>query len=432
MRPLTPLHSHAGHAPGGYLAGVRAVSLGVLGRLSVRVDGQEQPVRGRRERAVLCVLIARRGEVGSWDRLVEEVWGDSAPPSARGSLQVAVSRLRLLLEPGRRPSSTPDLLVTSGTGYALCVPEDSVDAGRFTRLVERAHQCLSEGQPQLALDLTTQALATWTGEPFQDAADGELIRNERARLRELRLGITELRAEALLALDRPALCIGDLESLLSQDPFREGAWSLLATALYRAGRQADALGAVRRARRVLVEELGVDPSPELQALERALLTQDPALRPAATPRPAPSPAPPDTQVGSVPKAWSASVDTLIGRDDGIRVLEAAVAALHDGRGGTMLVTGEAGIGKTRLASAGAELAERSGVRVLWGRCHEADVSPAYWPWVPIVRGITGLKPVPELDALLSPEAVAASDDGRSAALRTYDAVARALGHASTG
>src|SRR4029079_18146895 len=169
----------------------------------------------------------------------------------------------------------------------------------------------------------------------------------------------------------------------------------------------------RRAREVLVDELGVDLSPELQQLELDLLAQAPALAGPAT-RLAP------------PQAGGMESAGLVGRDDVLTLVRDQVALLGAGTGSTTEVTGEAGIGKTRVVLAAAQEAEQGGVRVLWGRCHEADVSPAYWPWVPVVRALAGATSAPEVAALLAPTAVAPALDADSAALRTYDAVTRLL------
>ena len=411
---------------------VDPVALTVLGRVSVRVDGVEQSIRGRRERAVLCVLVSQRGDVVSTDRLVDEVWGTAAAQSSRGSLQVAVSRLRTLLEPDR-PQGGASLLVSRGSGYCLEVPPESVDSCRFTSLVGRAHERLAAGAVEDVLGLCDEAAALWGGAPYAGLVVGDLLAADSRRLEELRMALVELRAEAMLAVGRHALVPGELEAFVAANPFRERAWQLLATGLYRAGRQGDALAAVRRAREVLVEELGVDPSPELQRLEVALLDQSPSLdRPGPAPvlalRTPPPRVAPSAPRGSPPRAGGRG---MVGRERAFDVLSEQVQALGDGSGGTVVVTGEAGIGKTRLVTALADLASAAGAQVLWGRCHEADVSPAYWPWVPVVRELAGAAPAPEVAALLSPEAVSAGADPHSAALRTYDAVAALLREAAS-
>jgi len=398
---------------------VTSLTLEVLGRVSVRQDGIEQDLRGRRERAVLAVLVAQRGQVVSAERLIDEVWGERPPDSARASLQVAVSRLRAVLEPERATGAAPTVLVSSGNGYCLRIGPEALDAGRFHLLAERAHALLRSGDDEAALQACDQALALWAGTPYAEVSDSPLVRGDTTRLCELHLGLVEARAEAMLALGRAAMVTGELETLLAAHPFRERAWRLLALALYRNGRQADALAAVRRARRALVEELGVEPSPELRQLEVDLLAQAPTLEGPAAP-PAARRHPDEVEP-----------DGLVGRADVLALVQGQVARLSAGDGSALVVTGEAGIGKTRLMLTAALEAERVGARVLWGRCHEADVSPAYWPWVPVVRELAGSHPSKEVAALLGTGTVGATTDASSAALRTYDAVCRLLAQAAT-
>ena len=390
-----------------------SLTLCVLGRVSVAQNGVEQDLRGRRERAVLAVLVAQRGQVVSAERLVHEVWGERPPESVRSSLQVAVSRLRAVLEPGRHAGAPPTVLVSSGNGYCLRVGPEVLDAGRFTLLAARAHDLVRAGQGEQALRACDDALDLWAGTPYAEVSGGAVVQADVARLQELRWALVETRAEAMLALGRAPLVTGELEALLAEHPFRERAWQLLAVALYRSGRQADALAAVRRARDLLVDELGVDLSPDLQQLEADLLAQAPAL---AGPG---APVPP-------PRTGGGELQGLVGREDVLALVRHQVSLLAAGTGSATVVTGEAGIGKTRVLTAAADEAEQLGVRVLWGRCHEADVSPAYWPWVPVVRAVAGHHPAPEVAALLGTQSTGATTDASSAALRTYDAVCRLL------
>ena len=395
---------------------MQPVSFTVFGAVRACVSGTPRDVPGRRERAVLSVLLARRGEVVTADRLVEEVWGARLPERPRSSLQVAVSRLRAVLEPDRLAGSPAGLLVSSGTGYVLDVPPDAVDAGRFAVLVAAAHDLAERGDHDGVLAAADEAEALRTGAPYPEL-DSPLVRAEVQRLEELWWSLQELRAAALLAKGRPALVVAPLEGLLAEHPFREDAWRLLALALYRCRRQADALDAVRRARERLVEELGVDPSPELRALEQQLLAQSPELDAAGTGT--------GTVEATAPAPRAADHRDMVGQEAALDAVTAAVSQVctSTGTGEVVVVTGEAGIGKTRLVTVAAQRAEAAGARVLWGRCHEADVAPAYWPWVPVVRALAGRRPEPEVTALLAPSGQR-SADAESAALRTYDAVCR--------
>lgn len=389
----------------------------VLGRVGLAIDGDPVPVRGKRERAVLAHLLAARGQVVSVDRFVEDLWGPV--DGAQASLQVAVSRLRAQIEPDRAPRAAPRLLVSSGTGYALLAAPDSVDAELFSSLVARAHAELAVGEFDAAVAACDTAAALWVGAPFDDAPDSDLVRAEATRLEELRIGMLEVRAEACLALGRHALLTGELEALVAAYPLRERFRELHALALYRAGRQADALAVLREARQVLADELGIDPSPALRQLEADMLSQVPELA-----------APPDNAEPSSGPVRS-DVPRLVGRADVLDRLETALRRAVSGAGGTAVVSGEAGIGKTRLAAELAESAQTMGVRVLWGRAHEADVSPAYWPWVPVVREVAGSHPSAEIASLLSPTDSGTERTTDAAALRTYDAVSRLLAAVST-
>lgn len=394
----------------------------VLGRVGMAVDGVEVRVAGRRERSVLALLLAARRGVVTADRLIDDIWGAAPADSAPASLHVAVSRLRGLVEPDRAPRATPQLLVSSGTGYALLVAPDRVDAEAFAGLVDAAHAAIGSGRPAEALDLCDHAERTWTGRPFGDEVESDLVDAERRRLEDLRLVGLELRAEAQLALGRHTLVTGELEGLVAAHPFRERLWQHYALALYRSQRQADALDALRRARVLLREELGVDPSPELRRLEADLLAQAPGL------------AGPPVATGAEPAPLAKlepEPSGLVGRDDALDQLRRSLTrTLEDGQGHTVVVSGEAGIGKSRLATEVAVLAERAGAQVLWGRCHEADVSPAYWPWVPVVQELVGTHPPREIAELLDASAGTTAGDAGAAALRTYDAVSRLVASAA--
>jgi DNA-binding SARP family transcriptional activator/tetratricopeptide (TPR) repeat protein len=392
-----------------------------LGQVRLTIDGVDARIRGRRERAVLALLLAARRQVLPVDRLIEDVWGDDAGDSTPGSLQVAVSRLRALIEPGRARGAEPALLVTSGAGYALLADPEAVDLERFTRLVEEADTALSGKHPEIALRLCEAGIGLWAGAPFGDVLDCELIRSETTRLEELRLQAHELRVQALLALDRHTLVTSDLESLVRAHPFRERLWELLTLALYRSGRQGEALAALRRAREVLADELGVDPSPALRELEADVLAQAPWLSTGRRPVLDPPATPP---VPATPT--SPSPVGMIGRSDVLAELQGHLDRVLAGHSETLIISGEAGIGKTRMVNELAELAGTQGARVLWGRCHEADYSPSFWPWLPILRQLAPAHPGALIAGLLSPTDAPSSVDAGSAELRTYDAVSALL------
>ncbi|GAB1331031.1 AfsR/SARP family transcriptional regulator [Streptomyces sennicomposti] len=242
-------------------------------------DPEEPPARkvpldlkGPRHRAVLARLIVARRRVVPVARLVADLW-EEPPAGAVGALQTFVAALRRALEPDRPPRAPARLLVTDGPGYALRTAPDTVDAWRFETAVADAARL----PPEEALDRLEQALAWWRGPAYAEFADEDWSRSERARLAELRLSAEEQRSGIRLALGRAAEAVPDLEAHVTGHPWREEAWRLLALALYRTGRQGDALAVLRRARTTLAEQLGVDPGPALRRLEADVLAQSPDL-----------------------------------------------------------------------------------------------------------------------------------------------------------
>lgn len=235
------------------------VEFGVLGPVTAWDDaGDPLPLRGPRHRAVLARLVVARGRVVPRGVLVDDLWDGAPPPGAVGALQTFVSALRRALEPERPPRAPARLLVSAGSGYALRAGPASVDAWRFEQAVV----------PGGALD---RALASWRGPAYADLPDHPWVRIERDRLTELRLHAVELRAAARLALGLDT--VADLFAHTAAHPWREEGWRLLALALYRAGRQADAADVLRRARIRLADALGMDPGPGLRALESDILRQ---------------------------------------------------------------------------------------------------------------------------------------------------------------
>ncbi|WP_222869875.1 AfsR/SARP family transcriptional regulator [Actinomadura decatromicini] len=243
------------------------VLFGVLGPVAAwDGDGRTVALKGPRHRAVLARLIVARGRVVPVSRLVDDLWV-APPPDAVGAVRTFVAALRRALEPDRPPRTPSRTLVTEGPGYALRAGEDEVDAWRFERAAA------TDRPPGEALGILDEALGWWRGPAYADFADEGWARAERARLTELRLHAVERRAEAMLALGRAAEAVPDLDAHAAEHPWREDTWRLLALALYRTGRQADALTVLRRARGLLVEQLGIDPGPGLRKLEEDVLRQ---------------------------------------------------------------------------------------------------------------------------------------------------------------
>jgi DNA-binding SARP family transcriptional activator/tetratricopeptide (TPR) repeat protein len=251
----------------------------ILGPLEV--VGEAGPIalpRGR-GRALLALLVLRAREVVTAERLIDELWGQSPPPTVNKSLHNLVSDLRRRLGAGTAGGARESVLATSGAGYVLQVDEEQVDASRFRRLLEEA----SRGQPEERAARLRAALRLWRGPALADFAYEPFAQADIAVLEELRLGAVEERIDADLVLGRHAAAVGELEGLVAAQPFREHLRAQLMLALYRCGRQADALVVYQAGRRALLEDLGIEPGPVLGDLERAILRQDPALELSAPP-----------------------------------------------------------------------------------------------------------------------------------------------------
>lgn len=241
----------------------------VLGPLEA-VDGDQMlALGGPKQRALFAALLLRRGEVVSIDRLVDAVWGERASTTAAKTARVYVSNLRKVLGDG--------VLVTRGSGYMLNAGPEQVDADRFEQLVAEGRSAIEAGDPRRAAGLLREALSLWRGPPLADLSYEEFAQAEISRLEEERLGAIEDRIDADLALGNHARLVGELEALVRERPLRERLQAQLMLALYRCGRQADALERYQQARRTLTDELGLEPGPALKGLERAILDQDPRI-----------------------------------------------------------------------------------------------------------------------------------------------------------
>jgi DNA-binding SARP family transcriptional activator/ABC-type oligopeptide transport system substrate-binding subunit len=245
----------------------------ILGPLQV-LDGDEPlPLGGAKQRSTLAMLLLSRNQVVSRDRLIDGVWGASPPPSAGPTLETYVSRLRRVLP----DDGHGDRVVTQAPGYRLRVEAGELDLERFETLLEQARTARAAEEPEAAGNALRQALLLFRGAPLEDLVHAPFAQAEIGRLEELRLGALEQRLEADLAVGRHAEVVGELESLAARHPFREALWGRLMLALYRSGRQGEALLAFDRARRTLAEELGADPGPSLKKLHRQILQHDPSL-----------------------------------------------------------------------------------------------------------------------------------------------------------
>ena len=259
----------------------RRVDFRILGPLEIWHDGEPVRLTGGHQRALLGILLLQRGEVVAADRLMDDLWGEEQPASGVTALHVRVSQLRKALGPAG------DGLVTRPPGYSLMVSPEALDLGRFEHLFAEGERALAAGDPAAAVRALQQALALWRGMPLADLAYAPFAQAPIARLEELRLAALERRIEAELALGRHTRAIAELGELTAHHPLRERLWTLLMVALYRAGRQAEALSAFASARARLVEELGIEPGPALQELQRRVLAHDSGLelaQPVTSPR----------------------------------------------------------------------------------------------------------------------------------------------------
>ncbi|MDQ3865516.1 MAG: AAA family ATPase, partial [Actinomycetota bacterium] len=384
----------------------------ILGPLEVVADGKVLDLGGQKQRALLAALLLEGNRVVSSDRLIEALWEENPPETAQKALQVYVSQLRKLL--GR------ERLETKARGYRLRVERDELDADRFRRL-------LDEGRLE-------DASALWRGPPLADFAYERFAEAEIEHLEELRLASLEQRIERDLGEGRHAELVGELEALVRQHPLRERLRGALMVALYRSGRQAEALEGYQAARTTLVEELGIEPGRKLRELHHAILTQDPSL---------------DLVSGSEEaEKGRGSRGAFVGREAELGELLAALEGALAGRAHLVLLAGEPGIGKSRLADEVADRATERGARVLVGRCWEAGGAPAFWPWVQVVRSYIGetdtealraqlgaaateiARIVPELRQLLPDVPPPPSLDPEAARFRLFDSLTTFLKNAA--
>src|SRR5450631_1293663 len=306
----------------------------LFGELEAVAEGVPVPVRGAKQRALLALLALQRGRPVSADRLIDVLWGDGQASNPANALQAQIGQLRRTFGAAA--------ILTSEAGYALAVGSDDVDVVRFGQLVAEGRRLAGDGEAALASAALGEALGLRRGEPLAEFADAGFAGAERAYLDELTLVAVETRAGADLILGRHEELAGELEALCRQHPLRERLWELHILALYRAGRQAEALRAYTEVRDRLVDELGLDPGPALRKLQTRILAQDPSLAPASAPA-SPAPVPvtgPPRSAGNL----SARLSRFVGRDAELTQLREAVRSSR-----LVTLTGPGGAGKTRLA-----------------------------------------------------------------------------------
>jgi DNA-binding SARP family transcriptional activator len=411
------------------------VEFRALGPVEAVVAGRLVDLGAPKQRALLALLVSQVGQPVAVEVLLEALWAGHPPPSAMTSVQAYVANLRRVLEPERAPRTPALVLRTLPRGYLLDSRVVDVDVHRFAQRATAGWQAWDRGDPQQALGEFEAGLALWRGQAYPEVAAATCVVPQVARLEDLQLSVVEARCAALLAVGAHEVAVAELEAFIQAHPLREYGCELLSLALYRAGRQADALGVLRTTQKRLAEELGIDPRPALQRIEREILNQAPALdwqptqavaavpvpsRPTAAPTGAPPPPVPDEEV-------------FVGREVALRQLVDALAAAAAGRGRVVTVSGEPGIGKTSLLRRFAEVA---GVPVLWGSCPEHVAAAPLWLWEQVLRAAATSfpqRPVPGSVAELLDGDTRQPADGMDvvgATLRRFEAIVGYLTDAS--
>jgi DNA-binding SARP family transcriptional activator len=459
------------------------VEFRALGPVEAVVAGRVVDLGAPKQRALLALLVSWVGQRVPVEVMLEALWAGRPPPSAMTSLQAYVANLRRVLEPDRAPRTPATVLRTCPGGYRLDGRVVGVDVHRFGEHATAGWQAWDRGDPRQALGEFEAGLALWRGQAYAEVAGASSVVPEVARLEELRLSVMETRCAALLAVGAHELAVAELEAFVQAHPLCEYGCELLSLALYRAGRQAEALGVLRTTQKRLADELGIDPRPALQQLEREILNHVPALdwRPtpavptAAVPTPAvpipavptpavpipavptpavpipavptpavptptgptgavPAPAVPFPARTGAPPSPGADGEVFVGREDALGYLAVALAAAAAGCGRVVTVSGEPGIGKTSLLRRFAELA---GVPVLRGSCPEHVAAPPLWPWEQVLRAAGTCFPQrsvpgPVAELLDGDSTRQRVDDGNAAGatLRRFEAIVQYLTDAS--
>ncbi|MFF5179799.1 BTAD domain-containing putative transcriptional regulator [Micromonospora sp. NPDC000316] len=373
----------------------------VLGPPEVLRDGRVVPVGGPKQQALLALFLLRPNRFVAADWLVEALWDGRPPASAHMTLRTYVAGLRRVVEPERSHREPARILRSRPRGYELRVKAEAIDAFRFGSLVDRAADAFAAGEPAAAEGCYAEALALWRGEPLAGVAELAAVRPEVTRLAELRLSAEEGRLTAAVVAGRHASELAELRRFVSANPLREGARAQLMLALYRSGRQTEALAAFDEGRRILASEYGLDPGEQIRAVHRLILEQIEPAEPGspATVGPdvvrggprseedAATPSGRDPVVG-VPPAEGA--DPLVGRGAELERLRESLDAATRHGGRVLALVGEAGIGKSSLATALGGLAAANGVPVVWGRCPDVGQAPPFWLWSQVVRALVAM------------------------------------------
>jgi DNA-binding SARP family transcriptional activator len=319
-----------------------ALRFAVLGPVRAWQDGAELELGTPQQRAMLAVLLLRRGRTATADELVDALWSEEPPPRAVTTLRTYASRLRGVLEPERAARQKATVMISQAGGYALLLPAGALDLDHFERRVADAEKARRAGDLVAAATALREALASWGGEPLS-GIHGAWAEAQRTHLTEQRLAALETLFGIELELGRASESVADLTSLTAEHPLRERLRGLLMLALYRCGRQAEALGVYADTRRVLIDELGIDPGTELAELQGRILAGDPSLSAAAVRDPEPALPPP------VPAQLPADVADFTGRTEIVAELTSVLTGSDPAAVRVVAVAGIGGMGKTTLA-----------------------------------------------------------------------------------
>jgi len=387
-----------------------APTFALLGPLEVTRFGSQVLVRGLRRRALLARLCVSANEVVALDTLIDDLWPNNCPENPVNALQAYLSHLRSALGSGRAGGDGPRTILTRKPGYVLAVDAERYDVLRFEQLAAEGHAALREGRLEDAARSCRQALALWRGPALTEFADEVWARPVAARLEDRRWAVLEDRFEADLDLGRHGGVIGEIEAASARQPLRERFSAQLILALYRAGRQADALRAYQQVRSRLGEDLGIEPGPALRELEQAVLQQKPELDwvpphgsgpvkpvPGRTAGTGPTPHVPAAALAAARRVSSPS---FVSRSAELGRLRAALVRARNGEPALVVVGGEAGVGKTRLVSEFTNAAGQE-AEILVGRCIEGGALP-YGPIAQALRTRAAGLESPALDELLGP------------------------------
>lgn len=391
----------------------------LLGHLTVSVDGESVPIGGRRQSAVLARLLLTPGQVVTMEQLVESVWDGDEPNQPHTAVRSYISNLRRAIEPNRERRANDSCLASAPPGYRLAVEPESIDWVRFEQLIGDGRRALATGNYRSSANSLRRAMELWRGEPLTGLPDSHSLAAHRGRLTTIRESALELLFEALLHNGDHALVAAEVEAAIDEHPLRERLTELGMIAFYREGRQSDALGLGQRLRSRLVEQLGISPSPSIEAVELQILNHDvrlvPAVEPPAMPTVRPSTArdPLDSEVGTGPNGatpvellnvtgepsaaitadippmleWPvrpgppAPADDLLvtpfGRQEELRSLQSVGRRLAVGVSANAIITGEQGIGKTTVVQSVATGLADQGVVIAWSRSVGEHMTP-YW------------------------------------------------------